>query len=728
MISPNCDILRAVLILTVLFGVRGAVGADIADRESAEALLDPALTLPARPPAPGGATAGDYLDVIEEMCRSTVSRLDDRGAVIDPFAGREHQYSTPYFVFAASVLLDAGRARDLLPDVVRAMDHATETFAAGNRAIPERHGEFYLAPLAGALERLASMAGADRIALWRERLSVPLDHVIDGFGHKTNNWRTYAMRGEWMRARAGLADPAGAREFIARSWTLATQRERMAGDRWNLYQDWSSDPQSMAVEAVGRGNLLGLVAASYDGEHADEITALVERGTRVSLLLQDPTGQCPPNGRTDDHVFNDVLYLLAFEIMAAREAEQDRLGSAGGYRRAASLAFESIGRWRRTDGELAGTYQVTKNHFDPALRVGYQPASQDGNYNGAVMAHLAEAYLVRTDADARFVIPRHPAPAEVGGYAFTTDSRFGVAIANAGGTQIVINLRGDNVPKYGVFWTPLGGVRVSRPGWDSRLGPSDGAFDGQTGATLGPEWRHGLKRVRLSEQAEHYQGTFSAEFVHPLLVRCSVLWHSVTGSGGPSFLQRMTLTPDGILIETDSPATDRFGFTVPLLADDGRELEVRKTRTPGGRSVLSTRYSDAGDEQAYLLLDEGAEFDAGDRILSTYGWLEPVRVGSVAGRVRIFIYPRTPDDPSAEEVLDSFEITPDGFRSILGRVQGDLYAGRTAAGGFGDGIDADGDGTPDIGFETPCRFLARIDSGRITKVETSPPGRPTPGR
>jgi hypothetical protein len=104
------------------------------------------------------------------------------------------------------------------------------------------------------------------------------------------------------------------------------------------------------VEAVGRGNLLALVADGYDGACAGEIRPAVECSTRVTLLLQDPSGQCPMNGRTDDHIFNDVLYQLAFEVMAERSRAARDMHLAGQYRRAAMLSFASIGRWRRTDG------------------------------------------------------------------------------------------------------------------------------------------------------------------------------------------------------------------------------------------------------------------------------------------------------------------------------------------------------------------------------------------
>ena len=83
----------------------------------------------------------------------------------------------------------------------------------------------------------------------------------------------------------------------------------------------------------------------------------------MTLLPQDPSGQCPPGGRTDDHVFNDVLCQLGFDVMAERASRGGDPVLAGQYRHAAMLSFQSIARWRRNDGPWAGSYFVTKNHF-----------------------------------------------------------------------------------------------------------------------------------------------------------------------------------------------------------------------------------------------------------------------------------------------------------------------------------------------------------------------------
>ena len=245
------------------------------------------------------------------------------------------------------------------------------------------------------------------------------------------------MKGEWLRAQNGLIDRDAAVAVVEGRWRNS-QRSRIGGTPQRLYHDLTSSPDTLAVEVVGRANLLALIAAGYDGPAAAEIRRAVEAGTQFSLLLQDPSGQMPCNGRTDDHVWGDVGYLLAFDVMAERAwASGDRC-LAGQYRHAAMLARGNIDRWRRTDGPWAGSYFVTKNHFDPALRVGYQSASNYSNYNGSLMHHLARRHRAR-----RVEIPEQPAPVEIGGYAFELDEKFATAIANAGGMQMQFDLKAD---------------------------------------------------------------------------------------------------------------------------------------------------------------------------------------------------------------------------------------------------------------------------------------------
>lgn len=666
--------------------------------------------LTARPWQPLAIPSGQYLDAIEGVCRYSIAHQDPAGAIIDPFLKREHQYATPYFAYAAGTLIHAGRALDLLPYGVKAMDHATRCFAGGNAAIPDQHGNFFIAPLAGALDLYKGRVPESTIALWRERLKEPLRDIEAD--DATNNWETYVMKGEWLRALAGLADRAAATTAIEAAWT-SRQRDRIALEPWRLYHDRTSDPDTLSVEAVGRGNLLALTHLGYDGPSARQIREAAEQATRLTLLLQDPTGQTPTNGRTDDHVWVDVGYQLAFEVMAERSRNDSWL--AGQFRRAAMLSFQNIARWRRTDAPWAGSYFVTKNHFDPELRVGYQPASQYSNYNGSLMFHLAEAYHARVSN-----IEEHPAPGEIGGYAVELDPLFATAFANAGGMQMQVNLRGQTAVTHENRWSPLGVVRFARVGWDTRLGPSDGALSkDNAGLSFAPSFLEDGKWLRLAELAARYEGVWSVDFVHPLLVRCAVDYRPKPGQRGPAFRNQFTLTPDGVLAEVrkTSPEPVSWGVTLPLLENDGRPL----ARTQGAY-IASTGYAGASDRQNFLAIaSDPPEMTLEEVRRSTYGDLRPVRVVAAEIVNRIFVYPAGAGDPAPEIVRAGFQLTPDGFRSPLGSVSGRLYIGRTSAGGVGTGIDLDGDGKLDVRFSRECGFLLQLDRGKVIAVEADQP-------
>jgi hypothetical protein len=672
----------------------------------------------------------DLLEVIEAACAVMAAQQDSSGAIIDPYLQREHQYSTPYFAFAVGVLLDAGVGSDLKEAGIMAMEHSTLNFSKGTKSIPDEHGEFFISPLTHALDSYKNHIPEQQYEEWKRRMETPLRAVLQNFDGRINNWRTYAMKGEWSRAKKGLAEKSYATEFIEKAWNQYSQRIRIVNDRWNLYQDWSSDPQSLAVEAVGRGNLIGLAMEGYDGPSSAEILTAVKNGTHTSLFMQAPDGQAPPNGRTDNHIFNDVLYQLAFETMAEEAWKQGNVRLAGQYRRAANLAFKSILRWQRSDTPWKGSFFITKNHFEPGDRIGYQPASQWGNYTGAIVQHLAEAYLTRQSD-----IPEVPSPAEIGGYAFETDDRFGAFFANAAGFQVMVNLRGASVPKYGLSWTPLGAVRLIREGWDGRLGPADGEHDlkrgntfdlitssgdrvdryrPQSGVSFGPEWMERGHWVRLADLPANYQGEAEVHFVHPLLVRFTIHYSYVTGRGGPFFSQEFILTPTMLVTRLKSAQNIPFGLTVPLLENDGRPLLTQITD-----DMAFTGYSDRGDRQYFIGLNEDLRIDTTARsIQSTYGWLKPLRFETNETSTDLLVYPKKPGELDATALRQGFRWTENGFETPLGRVGAFHYIGDKLAGGKGKSMDLDGDGTAEVVFDKPCLFILQLEQGIVQAVET----------
>lgn len=611
-------------------------------------------------PATAAEARTEYLDTVERLVRWLHRYQDDQGAVIDPTVKQEYQYTTPYYCFALYTCRAAGRCADLGDSFERAMDHCTEQVAQGSAAIPDQHGEFFLASLGELMWLIRShpeeseWIDPDHLGEWRQRLSVPVEKVIEGIGDKLNNHRTYAMKGEYYRGKAGLIPATDADAFIRDAWETRGIKFRLndASGAYLFFEDWNSEPQSQAVSMVGMANLLPIAYSDGTPLLTDARRTQAVWGARYFV---DPTGQCPPNGRTDNHVFNDALFCAAFEwfhgAYAGDPARRDTAAACGAL---ATQAYRGMRRWLRDDPPYDGIFSITKNHFDPADRVGYQPASQVSNYTAALAMLLAEAWWSRPEGAAEQAYV--PVEGRVGAVA-------GAQPFNARGTHAIVNLAGDSVPKYGIYWTPLGVVRLARAGWDSRLGPSDGQYDGKarTGLSLAPTWQAGLAWVHLAEMAANYRG-FTAAAEDSEEDTLEVVYAPVTGAGGPMFGVALRAVTGGILLRFRSPSATPFAVSLPILADDGRALVVTQTK----RSV-SVRYPEGlsdGSEQHFIVLNRDATVEKTEtRVLSSYGWLEEYRARAGEGdkEIAVFAYMRRKDEPELKEIAARIESNLDAM-------------------------------------------------------------------
>ncbi len=847
------------------------VGSAYAENSLPDPVPEVRFHLTARPWRPVGDTKVDLLDHLEPVVRAisglqyfnTANLADvNNGAIRDPYNNAEVQYSTPYFTFAAATLLANDRAPDLITSAVRAMDRCTQDISDGKAT--DNHGEFFVAPMIKAFRIFTALRvkhpvelTAEKLDLWRARLSLPRAQFLN-LGVK-QNWRTYASKGEWLRQQDGFT--TGSTAWIEGNWTLAGeggQRERFTraetlgfAPALNLYHDDTGTPETFAYNGGAAGNLLDMLESGYDGASAAEMRALIERNLSACLLLMGGSGEAPAGGRTGDHVWNDIVYGNDFDLMAEIAHRTDATDRrAGQFRRAARLAFRSGWRFRQE----AGWMSVTKSLFPPALKNRYATYSALTNYNGYFQIHSAEAITNR-----RTEIPEQATPAEIGGYALTLPSSYANSFLNAGGMQLQLCNRGQTDNYAGVQWSTLGIVRFSRPGWDSRLGPANGATTSTytNSAAFAPAFLENGAWVRVSQFPARYEGGFAPEFEHPLLVRGTFTLAPRAGQTGPTFTMKITLTPDGALIDTARPSDGEPCAVVwPLLEFDGRThlertngAQVAATAYPitdgaetviqaeaatnvsggtlieanhlayhgtgfanlppsggvlewsgvdggaGGRTVIGFRFSYGGgmavaatrtvnlsvnatttpitfvttgtfeewhqiyvpvtlaagstnvirisstgqdsanidelrvrapspaavepDQQAFLALRSTHRLDLSAPTMRTaYGEVRPVQVtDSAGGAIETFVYPRSAGDPPAEAVRTSFSRNGADFSSLLGRVTGNLYIGRTSAGGRGDSIDLNNDGNVDVRFSQTCDFVLQLEAGRIMAIE-----------
>jgi hypothetical protein len=135
--------------------------------------------------------------------------------------------------------------------------------------------------------------------------------------------------------------------------------------------------------------------------------------------------------------------------------------------------------------------------------------------------------------------------------------------------------------------------------------------------------------------------------------------------------------------------------------------------------MASTSYPGSGDEESFLAVgDSEPVTEDGPPIRSTFGDLLPLRVVPKHGIDATFVYPHKAGQIAAIVVQRSFRRTGDGFMSLLGSVRGDVYVGKTVAGGVGRMLTLPGDQAAQLRFSQSCGFLVQLRDRRPTRVET----------
>ena len=599
-------LLRSGLALVVgLLGFSEKLLAQVPDSQP-DSLPELKWHLTARPWQPLGTSRTNLLDKVEDIVNAlaplqywNISQPGDvqdggdvqNGSIIDPYELSEWQYATPYFSFAVATVVSEGRSTNLLEAGARALDHATADIAGldGNYQANASHGEFFGAPMMKALRLYKQIAPvypsiltSNRIARWESRLTT--SRVLYMNNGVTQNWRTYGMKGEWLRVQDGLVPRyAGTSSssyqgvsYIEDRW-LNEQRARFVRDRdtfgldpcFLTYHDDDPGPkQNFSYLAGATGNLLDMIYNGYDGASRADIEQITRFCARSCLLLTAGSGDAPAGGRTGDHVWNDIVYGNTFELAAEMAWADGDTHLAGQYRRAARLAFESAWRFQQEQG----WFSVTKSLIHPSHQNHYASWSALANYNGYTEIHSSEAFATELSD-----IPEQPAPCEIGGYVAILDEQFDNTFANAGGMQVQICTEGSTAANVAgdLRWHTLGIVRFSRSGWESRLGPGDGWIksDGSQAISFSPTFYESGAWQMVSQQPDRFIGVFTPSFTHPLLVRGILSITPKSGQTGPSFAMNLTITPDGVLVDTSRTAgANSFGITWPLMEFDGKHV------------------------------------------------------------------------------------------------------------------------------------------------------------
>jgi hypothetical protein len=216
----------------------------------------------------------------------------------------------------------------------------------------------------------------------------------------------------------------------------------------------------LAYDNVARG-VLGMAAVKgYNGVSYQELQKRLWKGAWTGLLYQSPFGEVPTGMRSSQHFWNEAEAAMSYEIWAAQYAAAGRPEIAGAFKRAAMLALSCIGKWLRPDG----SGYVTKARYPVSAQWGYMAYSSHTQYNLWCASAMAMAWQ-QCDS----TIAERPAPSDVGGFVLPVVLGFNKVFANAGGSYIEFDCRGDHAHN------PTGLNRLHLKTSYPQLGPSDGA-------------------------------------------------------------------------------------------------------------------------------------------------------------------------------------------------------------------------------------------------------------
>ena len=525
--------------------------------------------------APTGLTGRDYLRVIEGQIAVFRRCQDGSGAIIDPVQKIEWQYSTPCYALSVALLAATGHTKDtsLLETGVKAMDCSVDEMHEYRTA--HNHGEFFIQPVMLALDLFEDLVPAQKIEQWKRKISELDAYRLypDNLQKRQScyNHNVVALAGEYLRAKKGLKSD---REFFDKHLEHQAQYLTDLG----MYRDPNVP---MVYDEFSRQFLASILAEGYAGPRRVFYGKRLWRGAWTALFMQSPFGECPTGGRSAQHIWNEAQTAVTYELYAAQYARKGRPAEAGAFKRAAHLALGCIKRWLRPDG----SGYVVKNRYAPEARHGFESYSAQSQYNLLACWLLAVAYLYADES-----VRERPCPADIGGFALPIVEDFHKVFANAGGTYVEYETRGD------LRYNPTGLIRCHIRGGNPQLGPSDGAvhkFDRKTKEDLGgenmcvgPAWRDSSGTWhRLADYSPEKPPQVEVLEESPKRVRFRVSYEGEF-DGAKRVTETIVLEPDGITVEDTLAGKGLTGMRVyyPMLVFDG--LEETKVEIKGGGVTL----------------------------------------------------------------------------------------------------------------------------------------------
>jgi len=590
--------------------------------------------------APSGDDRGFYLDLAEPFVRLLAEKQADDGAIHDPYwEGGESPTGTARFGGAAAVLLGARRCTELLECAAAAMDYRCHALQRSGVTGERLAGpDFETRDLMLGLRFLSPLVNAGRSRQWRECLggfdpeSVYVDVLAQHSAERIYNWNVFALCGEWLKYRDGVADN--------RRWIddyVALQLPRF--NEFGLYRDLNCP---FTYDLTVRQGFSWMFANGYAGARAEEVDELLRRGALTMLLYLSPLGQTPYGGRSNQFHHTEAMAACICEFEATRYAKRGDRQLAGAFKRQARLCARATAPW------LLGMEppRHLKNRYPPETLHGCDPYGHYGVYGLLASNLFGVAYLMADDS-----IEEAPTPAEMGGTLLSLpdgDPPLG-GFHRAFATCQGYHLEFDTHAQPGEDATGLGRLhRRGVPSWVGLSSPAPanplyviGADRQQPGASACAAWQDDGGRWRCLAElpGDQLRTELRQEFVSTAAVSLTAI-HAV--HSGPVLTERLELSEAGLTVSVSSSSEgDRLGYCVPVPIFDGeRHAEIEATPTS-----VSSRW----EEGAFGIecLGDESRLVRTDRVLENRnGALAVYRVEGCGPEVQLRLSLTSPEPPA----------------------------------------------------------------------------------
>ncbi len=410
----------------------------------------------------------DYLRIIAGQVKAMLKYQNSDGRIIDPVDKVEKYYTTPCYAHSVAVLASSGYSTDkeMIESGMKALDIALKDMKEAKA--PGGHGDFFTWPALLAYEQFLPVASRTRIDKWKSDIrAIQPGKLYAAYGKLEGNWGLVNTAGEFLRARNGFTSMDYVDQML--------EGQNLNFTELGMYNEYG-DP--LPYDLFPRHYLSGMLQMGYTGEQADRLRDILWKGAWTSLFMQSPFGELPTGFRSSHHIWNEAEQCVIFEMYASAYARSGLKKEAGAFKRAAMLSMGSMSEWIREDG----SGYIVKNRYPIENKHGYEVYSVHTCYNMLATSMLALAWQYTDDT-----IEELPSPADVGGFVIPILKPFHKVFANANGTYLEYETKGDN--KY----NPTGLVRTHIKGANPQLGPSNGLapyFSGEgVNIATGPSWQ-----------------------------------------------------------------------------------------------------------------------------------------------------------------------------------------------------------------------------------------------